>query len=75
MGGSAIVLGRTLPVLAYGYVGYDLVRRSRSGEKIDAKKEAESLVFMRPLSEYGEQAGQLYAAAKIGQLVLKELVT
>lgn len=40
-----IVGGRALPTLAYGYVGYDIIRRRRQGENVDARRELEQTTF------------------------------
>jgi hypothetical protein len=77
VGGTAIVVGRAVPVLAYGYLGYDLVKRTRAeGDTKSNQEQAQrDLTGGMTFSETKALAGQAYAAAKIGQLVLKELVT
>lgn len=44
-GSVMIVGGKALPTLAYGYVGYDIYRRRRSGQKVNVRHEVERTTF------------------------------
>ena len=69
LGSTMMVAGRALPVLAYGYVGIDMIRRQRAGEKVEVKKETESLIFGQPLDAYGKTLATAYGYAATGKAV------
>lgn len=77
VGGTAIVVGRAVPVLAYGYLGYDLVKRTRAeGDSKSNQEQAQrELLGGMSFEEARTLGAQVYGATKIGQLVLKELIT
>lgn len=68
-GTTMIIAGKTLPVLAYGYIAYDL--KSRGASRTEARQELERATFGLSTEEAIETTMQVYTAASIGYALAK----
>lgn len=68
-----IVAGKTLPVLAYGYIAHDLYKRGAS--RTEARQELERATFGLSREEAIETSMQVYTAASIGYALAKPALT
>ena len=60
-----IVAGKMLPVLAYGFVIGDMLKRMSSGEDVDVQAETETLLFGATLEEHAQTGLETYMRANI----------
>lgn len=74
VGTSAIALGRGLPVLAYGYIGYDIAKRSAGGEEVDIKGEIERTTFGITVEQAVSQSTNYYSVGKVGLTLAKGII-
>lgn len=63
--------GKALPTLAYGYIGYDMLRRHSSGQKVDVQSELETATFGMTTGEMLSSAADLYSQAEMAYQVSK----
>lgn len=63
--------GRALPTIAYGYIGYDMLRRHRSGQSVDVQAELETATFGMTAGEALSAAADLYTQAEMTYQVSK----
>lgn len=64
-GGTMIVAGKLLPVLAYGYVIGDMLKRMSAGEDVNVQAETETLLFGATLEEHARTGLETYSRASI----------
>ena len=60
-----IVAGKMLPVLAYGFVIGDMLKRISAGEDVDVQRETETLLFGATLGEHVQTGVETYARANV----------
>ena len=64
-GSTMIVAGKMLPVLAYGYVIGDMLKRMSAGEDVNVQAETETLLFGATLEEHARTGLETYSRASI----------
>ena len=62
-GTTTLVVGRALPVLAYGYVGYDLYRRNASPK--EASREIYETTWGHSVDDHAKAIVDAYTTASI----------
>jgi hypothetical protein len=64
-GKVAIVAGKALPVIAYGYIGMDMIARHSAGERVDVRSELETATFGMSTTEMLSTAADIYSQVEL----------